>query len=403
MRQVRLLLAAALLAIAAGRAAAQTPLGLQDAIDRALAANPAIAAARLQRPVDVAGVGVAGERPNPEVTYEGEKETPRQAIGLTVPIELGGKRGARLALANATVSATDAEIARTIAEVRNAVRRTYFEAAAAERRVTMASDLVALATRGRDAARSRFQSGDVAEIEVVQTELALADAENELTGAQGDAAAAHAQLNALIGQRPAAPITTSDELTAGVVPALPDALAQATQSNAELAAIDRRIAAQRARIDLAHALQIPDLGAGTSLTYDAYPEFRYGWRLTFSFTVPLLTRHRAGVLVEDAELTRLRAERGAAAARMTGDVSAALARASAAQDELARYQSTILPRVVDLERMAQAAYAAGQTGVTNLLQALQQARDVRQRGLQAGLDFQLALADLEQAIGAPIR
>ena len=31
------------------------------------------------------------------------------------------------------------------------------------------------------------------------------------------------------------------------------------------------------------------------------------------------------------------------------------------------------------------------------------ARDTRQRGLDAGLDYQRALADLERAIGAPIR
>ena len=39
---------------------------------------------------------VAGERPNPELAYELSKETPRQSITATLPIELGGKRARRL-------------------------------------------------------------------------------------------------------------------------------------------------------------------------------------------------------------------------------------------------------------------------------------------------------------------
>src|SRR5439155_2479710 len=78
------------------QAAAGAPLTLEDALSRAMAANRTIAAARLQRAVDLAGVDVARERPNPELTYEDSKETPRQAIGATLPIELGGKRQRRV-------------------------------------------------------------------------------------------------------------------------------------------------------------------------------------------------------------------------------------------------------------------------------------------------------------------
>ena len=53
--------------------------------------------------------------------------------------------------------------------------------------------------------------------------------------------------------------------------------------------------------------------------------------------------------------------------------------------------------------MAQSAYAAGEKGLTDLLQALQQVRDIRLKALQSSLDFQMALADLEHAIGAPIK
>jgi outer membrane protein TolC len=53
--------------------------------------------------------------------------------------------------------------------------------------------------------------------------------------------------------------------------------------------------------------------------------------------------------------------------------------------------------------MADESYRAGQTGLPAYLQTVQAARDVRQRALQAGLDYQLALADLERAMGTPLK
>ncbi len=177
----------------------------------------------------------------------------------------------------------------------------------------------------------------------------------------------------------------------------------ATTANTELQVLDRQIAEQRMKIALAQAMTRPDLAAGTALTYDAEPEFKYGWRVSGGITIPLFTSHRAAVVVEDATLARLMAERAAAVARIAGTVAGAIERATAARAQVTQYQDTILPLAAEAERQAQAAYAGGQTGLPALVQALQTARDTRQRGLQAGLDYQHALADLERAIGAPIK
>ena len=59
--------------------ASQQPLTLEAAFARALDANPDIRAARLRRAIDLSGLGVAAERPNPEAHVEIEKETPKQA------------------------------------------------------------------------------------------------------------------------------------------------------------------------------------------------------------------------------------------------------------------------------------------------------------------------------------
>ena len=148
----------------------------------------------------------------------------------------------------------------------------------------------------------------------------------------------------------------------------------------------------------------PDVAVSSTFTYDAEPEFQYGWRLGVSATVPCVheaPRRRAGRRVRVGPApgrTRRGRDRGWRARS-----SAALTRATAARDQMTRYQSSILPLALESERQAQAAYSGGQTGLPALVQALQTARETRQRGLQAGLDYQHALADLERAIGASDR
>jgi outer membrane protein, heavy metal efflux system len=380
-----------------------TPLTLSDAVARALAANPTIAAARLQRPIDVAGVSVAGERPNPDLQYEASRETPHQAISAALPIELGGKRQRRVDVAKATVAVGDADLARVIAEVRRDVRRAYFDAVAAEMRAQMASDLRALAQRARDAANARVVAGDVPRSDLTLSDLALANTENELAGARGEANATRSELNVLIGHSADTPWSFSDSLSSGGPISPQQAFDLAAQSNVDIQVLDRQIDEQLARINLAKALMTPDLAAGGTFTYDAEPEFRFGWRFSGGVTLPILTRHKAGVVVEEATLARLRREREALASRIAGGISAALARASAARDQINRYEASILPLAVEAEQQAQAAYNGGQISLPLLLQLLVTARDTRQRGLQVGLDYQHALTELDRAIGASVK
>jgi len=386
-------------------AAAQQPapaeLTVQAAVERALSANPTIAAARLAGAVNAAGLAVARERLNPEFSVELERETPKHAFGLAVPLELGGKRDKRVAVSEATIAVGDAELAATIAQVRNDVRRTYFDAVAADARLVLLRELRDLAQRTRDTAQARFDSGDAPRLEVVQADLALATADNDVTGARGAAAAARTRLNALLGQ-PAdtAPSlsTPLDEASGTPVSVPPDLIGRSTS----IAVIDRQLDAQRARLRLADALRTPDLTPSAALTHDSRPDFVLGWRAGLSVTLPVFASHKAGVLVEQRTLEQLMATRDATMLRLMADVSAAATAAEAQRQVHVRYRDTIVPQAQQLERLAQDAYELGQTGIAALLQSLQSARDVRLRSLDAAAQFQASLADLERAIGAPL-
>jgi outer membrane protein, heavy metal efflux system len=396
-------LAAVLLADpAAAQVAPVGSLTLQAAINRAMAANATIAAAQLRGPINLANLAVARERLNPEAFVELEKETPKEAYGVAVPLELGGKRAKRIDVAEATVRAGEAELAATTAQVRNDVRRAYFGQLVAEQRLMILREQRDISMRTLDTAQARLDAGDVPRLEVMQAQLALAAAENEATAAEGTTAAARATLNALLAQPLDTPTALSTTVDDAAPLGTPAALTLAQTASAELISLDRQIDAQRARILLAQALRVPDLTPTFTLTHRAEPEFNYGWRAGAAIALPLFTTHRAAVLVEQTTLDQLTAQRQATLLRIQGEVTAASQRAQAQRDLFVRYRDQIIPQAQQVEQLAQDAYQLGQTGIGPLLLALQATRDVRLRSLDAIDQFQTALADLERAIGAPL-
>jgi cobalt-zinc-cadmium efflux system outer membrane protein len=381
---------------------AAVALTLETALARAMEANPGLVAARMRRSVDLAGRDVARERLNPEVRAEAERETPKYSYTFAVPLELGGKRGRRIDVSDAAIRTGEAELAVAILEVRASVRRTYFERVVADARVVLQGELRDLAVRVRDAAQQRFDAGSSPRLELVQAQLALSQVENDTAAAQATSVAARTQLNALLGLPLDAPSAVTTALDGGGVPPIQAAIARAEAGSVELALADRRLDEQRAKVALARALRVPDVTPEAAVTRNSEPEFNTGWRAAIAIGVPLFTRHRAGVQLEEATLAQLESERNATRARIGGDVTSAAALAQSQWEQFVRYRDQILPQALEVERMAEDSYRLGQTGIAAFLQALQAARDVRLRALQAGADLQRTLADLERAIGTPL-
>jgi cobalt-zinc-cadmium efflux system outer membrane protein len=325
-------------------------LTFEGAVTRALSASPRIAAARLRRAIALASREVAAERPNPEVRFELEKEAPKEAYTVALPVELGGKRGRRIAVADAALRTGEAEFAQVVTELRADVHRAYFARVAASERRALLEELETLAGRVRDAAQARFDAGGVPRLDVLQAQLALDDVRNQAEAARGAEEAARVTLNTLLGL----PMDSATSLATGFDPGPPidrqAALAQARTASTELSTLDRRLDEARAQLALAHALRTPDIAPELALTRRAEPEFGTGWRTALGITVPLFTTHSAGVHVEEATIAQLTGERAALETQRAGEVAAAAAVATTARQQYIRYRDEILPDVEPVPR-----------------------------------------------------
>src|SRR5262245_26080196 len=108
-------------------------LSASDLVREALASNAELAAARLNIERARARVRQAGLRPNPTLEVEQlnglyylQDDSATQA-GISVPLELGGKRGRRIDLARAELEAAEADVADRERRLAREVLTTYTE------------------------------------------------------------------------------------------------------------------------------------------------------------------------------------------------------------------------------------------------------------------------------------
>ena len=155
-------------------ATGQQPLDLRSALNAADTANLELRAARQQRALALAGLTTARLLPNPTLGFTAARDTPHEGVSLDLPIELGGKRGKRIAVAQEEQRSIDIDIAVLGQQVRRRTREAFFRSLAARAQTVQAKAALDLSRRVRDLVQQRFEAGAVAQLEVLQADVELA-------------------------------------------------------------------------------------------------------------------------------------------------------------------------------------------------------------------------------------
>lgn len=178
------------------------PLSLAQAIELALARNPDISVARREWEATRGAVIQAGLRPNPEFSAQQEdlrRNRSTTTLQFTQPIERGGKRAARTALAERVRDQAAIDIDQARADIRAQAILSYYETLIAQERLRLAREALQLAADGADATSKRVQAGKVAPVEETRARVVQAAAQAELVQAEGGYRAARQRLFSLWG------------------------------------------------------------------------------------------------------------------------------------------------------------------------------------------------------------
>lgn len=365
--------------------------------------NLLVNAVRRRRAVAEAEIIIAGQRPNPDFITAYTRSEPRMNYSVSQLVELGGKRGRRIDVARNELRLTELDVDAALRTLRHDVRAGYFNLALTRSSYELGQQAVAQAKELADIARTRFEAGDIAQFEVLQANLGVDRATNDLDRLENAERIARAVLNQLLNRTPEAPLDQRDSLFLRLAPvSTPNLIEQALSLNVELRTVEQQIKTEVSRLKLARAQRVPDLTLepGVETLDSAFP--RPGFKMQVTVPLPIFNRNRGEIQKSSAMLEQLRAERDATRQRISSEIGRAALNLGTARKQVEFYETKLLPEAERLRQLAIEAYQVGQTGLLSVIDATRNAREVRQAYLQALFDYQTALADLEQAAGVKL-
>lgn len=384
---------------------AAEPLRLEQAVERALATNPALMAEAAQLEAvqaraqheglpapfvvgadveNVAGTGALSGMDSAETTLR---------IGRV--IELGGKRAARQALGRVQVGQQQnlAAMARRDIASRTAVR--FIEVLADQQRLGLARESLLQAERmqaevGRWVSAARNPESDLraAEIAVADAELALEHAEHELASARTTLAASWgalaADFEAAAGDLSQLPGVASFEELLTRLPMTVEQRAMLLEADA--IAARRQVAQAAARPDVTVSLGVRRLEAIND----------HG--LVMSFSLPLGARPRAAYSVAeaDAQRTALQARREADRFERHQLLFEKYQELNHARDEAEALRQRMLPKAEEALEFARRGFAAGRFSFASLAQAQRTVLELQGRAIEAFTRYHIALVEVER-------
>jgi cobalt-zinc-cadmium efflux system outer membrane protein len=406
--ETRLLGSLALVLCAVASLQSQTPLAtpsidgfsFEQLYEIAARDNLQIKAVRRRRAVAEAGIQIAGQRPNPDFISAYTRAEPRWQPSVSQLIELGGKRGRRIDVARNELRLTDLDLEAALRTLRHDLRAAYFNLTFARNNYDLGQQAVTQAKELANIARERFEAGDIAQFEVLQANLGVDRATNDLDRLGNTERIARSTMNQLLNRPPDAPLDLHDSLFSRLAPvSTPDLIARSLSQNVELRTAEQQIATEQSRLRLARAQRVPDLTLEPGLeTFDS-AHSHPGFKMQVTVPLPIFNRGGADIRKSSAMLEQLQAERDAARQRIASEIARASLNVDATRKQVEFYETKLLPNAERVRELANEAYRIGQTSLLTVIDATRNAREVRQAYLQALLDYQTAVADLEQAAG----
>ena len=378
-------------------------LTVQEALDLADKQNLDLAAVRRRRAVALAGIRIARQRPNPSANFTTLRDEPHEGLFFDQPLEIGGQRGRRIDVARQEGALTELEIAALARQVRRSVREAYYAAAYTRAESDRLARVVELAKRLRQIAEDRYNTGDVAQLEVIQTGLEVSRAEADLEVARQRERVSLSELNALLNE----PATKAWELAGTLEDNTPtarleDLVSRAYQSNPDLQHLGGEKKVEESRRSLLKAERIPNLDLEAGIDFNSPRDFRYGPRSQISIGLPLFTRNQGEIAESLATERVLEAETAATERSVSARVEAAFYDLEAQRTQVHLYHDRLLPAARQLESMAEESYRAGKTNILTAIQAQQAVQSVESSYLQSLEQLQDLYAGLEETVGGVV-
>jgi cobalt-zinc-cadmium efflux system outer membrane protein len=373
--------------------------------------SPDLDIARAQWAASRAARITAGERPNPVVTglMGYNSTTPVSEItpwipeaALEIPVETAGKRGYRILEARHLSEAARLNILSVAWDVRTRVRRAFLDLFAARQRKALLKQQLAYQEETVRIIEAQLAVGEAAPYDLAQARIARDNSRLAALDASTAEIAARLELAASLGVPASAleGLNLSFEGFSRLSLDLPsnEIRRRALLSRSDILAALSEYEASQAALHLEIRKQYPDIALGPDYQLDQADST---WTLGLSLILPLLSRNRGPIAEAEAHRTESAARFLALQASVVAEVDAAVEAGRAAVSKVEAADG-ILAALRREEPVAEARYRVGEISKLELLALRLEIASNALARLEALVQAQQAVGDLEKAIQAPL-
>jgi len=330
------------------------------------------------------GFGGAGSRP--------------VAVALTVPFPDKFRLNNRIGLADIGASESNYRLQQQTVALQTSA--TYDSLLVALQHRTILRETRDLAADFLKRTQARYDAGSAPRLDVIQAQVGVAQAGNDLIANERDIANAQASLNRTLGRIIGAPVAPTDSL--GMPTELPDSATIdqiALANRPELNVLRNQQAGARASTSLVKEFWYPDFTFAVTRDYIApgAPLFTTG----ISLPLPALYwQHSRGDIAQAQHFEReLDATYRDTRAQVTQDVRSAYANASTAMRQVTFIRDVLVPAARESYRVSSTSYSLGGSSALEVLTARSALLLAESQLADALAAANTARADLDRALG----
>jgi len=327
-------------------------------------------------------------------------------VSLQYPLFTGGRLEAQIALAEANVRGAEATLQRTAQQVLFQVKQAYYQLLLAEATRKAAERILAQAEENVRVARVRVQAGVAPQFDALQAEVNLANARQGVVRAHNGVLLARQTLAALLNLPLDTPLEPQEELAIiPVTSTLEELVSRALRERPELAELSARRAAAEAGLELAKSGARPNLALqGAYFVGGTSPEsLSVNWSVTLAVTLNLFDGGLTRARIREAEerLRQLQVAESQQRQAIELEVRQSYLMVQSALAELEASEKAV-EQAREALRIANVRYQAGVSPQLEVISAQAALAQAEANRVQALFSYNLALAQLERAVGGPV-
>lgn len=328
----------------------------------------------------------------------GNPDQRQDVIGVTQAIPLGGVLGKARTAATKEVERLRAQSAAERLTLRTEVKSAFEEVLYRQRVLEGVRELADTLDQVVGVSRQRFEAGDIAEVEVLRSEASLGRFRVEIGMAEQDLIASESRLAEAMGI-PSLAIGTCSGTLEGTVPDIArEPVLEALERHPRTQVRERAQERAAAEIDVAEAGRWPDLSVGVNYRRYAITD-QDTWELGVEVELPLFDRNQGAIRRARENLRREELLAAAESKTVRAHAEGLLATYRTNRERVATFERDVLPRMEETLTIAQDAYAAGEVGILEVLDAHRALAEARLSYLRELHELRQSVTELERLTG----